>query len=357
MPVDDKLVRLKLEDIAAHPLRSLFFELTDACNLNCLHCGSHCSPAGARYMDVALVGRALDAILREMGAPKVFIVLTGGEPLLHPRFFEIAEHIASRGFYWGMTTNATLIDDDVAEKLLETRLTSVSFSLDGPAEAHAKLRASRTAYQRAVDGIRCAMRHFDGRVTTMITAVIYRENIGNLEQAYAEARELAVDYWRPINVEPIGRANQNPELFLDKEGYRVLLDFIRAKHLAGEEPEVVYGCSHALPDLYVRSVRDHYFHCVSGVSNASILVNGDIYGCLDIERRPELVQGNLYHDDFFTVWRDKFEVFRRDRSECDYCAGCADRAFCRGDSAHTWDYDNNRPLLCLRKLFAGGDNA
>lgn len=114
---------------------------------------------------------------------------------------------------------------------------------------------------------------------------------------------------------------------------------------------MTYGCSHYLTVPYERMVRDNYFLCGSGIFVASVLANGDIYSCMDIGRRPELIQGNIYKDDFISVWESRFEVFRQDRSAlCKECINCSDRLFCNGDSSHTWDYENNTPLLCLKKI-------
>jgi radical SAM protein with 4Fe4S-binding SPASM domain len=114
---------------------------------------------------------------------------------------------------------------------------------------------------------------------------------------------------------------------------------------------VTYGCSHYLTEEFERTVRDNYFICGSGIFVASILCNGDIYSCMDIERRPELVQGNIYTDDFVDVWHNRFQIYRKDRSAaCAMCRSCEDRTFCCGDAAHTWNYDTNEPLLCAKHV-------
>ena len=86
---------------------------------------------------------------------------------------------------------------------------------------------------------------------------------------------------------------------------------------------------------------------------ASILCNGDIYSCMDIERRPEMVQGNIMTDHFVDIWENRFQRFRQDRTNnCEMCRQCTDRKYCRGDSAHTWDYDNNQPLFCVKQFLS-----
>lgn len=58
-------------------------------------------------------------------------------------------------------------------------------------------------------------------------------------------------------------------------------------------------------------MRKHYFICGSGIYVASILCNGDIYSCMDIERRPELLQSSIRTDDFVDVWEIVFKLFVR----------------------------------------------
>lgn len=145
----------------------------------------------------------------------------------------------------------------------------------------------------------------------------------------------------------------HPELLLDTEDHKFLLDYIRQKRFDPDETmEVSYGCSHYLPLEYEMMVRDNYFICGSGIYVASILCNGDIFSCLDILRDDCLVQGNIAEDDFCDVWENRFEIFRKDRTlESKVCSMCPERYFCGGDSTHTWDFGRNEPILCLYDKF------
>ena len=96
-------------------------------------------------------------------------------------------------------------------------------------------------------------------------------------------------------------------------------------------------------------VREWYWLCNAGVYTASIMSNGDIAACLDIERRPETIQGNIRTDRLRDVWDNRFELFRHDLSDLnDECRSCEHARFCRGDAHHSWDYDGNRPMVCLK---------
>lgn len=342
------LKRSQLETLALHRdnLRKsphlvwLFFEITDRCNLYCKHCGSNCSSMG-QY----LTKEDIESTLSSIQNKKPMICLTGGEPMLHQDFFEIAECVKAMGFNWGMTTNATLIDKKAAMNLRRAGMSTVSVSLDGMEQSHDYLRQKKGAWRKAIDGIQeLQAAGFEPQVTT----VVHQKNYDDLDSLYDLLCKLGISSWRPINVEPIGRACESGDLILSHDQFTNLLAFILNKRFDNNcNMEVTFGCSHYLGVEYERMVRDHYFLCGAGILTASIRSNGDICACLDIENIDELVQGNIRTDNFMDVWRERFQVFRTDRTgSCLKCIDCQERFICGGDSGHTWDYKKNTPKLC-----------
>lgn len=341
------------EHLVAHPrLTYLFFELTDACNLSCLHCGSSACPQNKTYLPKQDMVKVLRSVAAKYEPSEIMVCLTGGEPLLHPDFFEIASYARRLGFACGITTNATLISESVAEKLMPFGVGSVTVSIDGLEQSHDWFRTTKGSFVRTVDGVKNLMAATKGRISTQITTVIHKKNIHELDQIYNLVVSLGVDSWRVINLEPIGRALKHQDLLLDATEYRYLLNFIRSKRFdSSVKIDVTFGCSHYVTAHYEREIRDTYFLCGSGIYVGSVLCNGDIYSCLDIERMPELIQGNIANDDFVDVWENRFKEFRADRSKLSHkCQNCDDRKFCKGDSAHTWDYKLQEPLLCIKEM-------
>ena len=105
-------------------------ELTHACTWHCRFCSN---PPG-RHPE--LDGDAWLAVLddlRRLGA--LFVVLTGGEPLLHPDFAQIARGIGERHLAFRLLTNGSLVDEDAAALLGELRPLSVELSLHGATAA------------------------------------------------------------------------------------------------------------------------------------------------------------------------------------------------------------------------------
>lgn len=329
-------------------LRHLFFELTLRCNENCLHCGSRCGEVRSSEMEVSEYRKILERVKEVRGTKRLMINITGGEPLLRKDFFEITSIIKELGFHWGMTSNATLITKEVAHKLRETGMSTISVSIDGLEATHDAFRRTPGGYKRAMEGINNLIEE-GGFKNIQVTTVVTHKSIKELDSLYEIFDKMDIDSWRVIGIEPMGRAKDYPELILTPEDQKYLMEFIRNKRIAGEP--VIYGCSHFLGLDYEREVRDWYFLCTAGIYTASITASGDILACLDIERRPEFIQGNIYKDDFMDVWTNKFKCFRRNLSDDnEKCKNCKEKDFCHGGSYHSWDFDKNEQQVCFKDI-------
>ncbi|SDB69812.1 radical SAM protein [Butyrivibrio sp. INlla16] len=335
-------------------LTFLFFELTDRCNLNCMHCGSSCLNTNATYLDFEVISRTLKEVSERYDPKQIMICVTGGEPMLHPDFIKVIAASHDLGFPVGITTNGTLIDDEMAENLKKAGLDTVAISIDGLEEAHDAFRRSPGAFRKAMQGVKALKRV---GIEPQALTVIHKNNFDQLEDIYNFVKAEDFYSWRVVNMDPIGRAKEHEDLLLDGEQLRGLYDFIHEKRFDPDnDMDVTYGCSHFVTYEYENELRDYYFQCGAGTKIASIRANGDIVACLDIERRPDLVQGNAYKDSFCDVWENRFDRFRSDRTaESAVCKDCPHKGVCMGDSAHTWDYDASEPLYCVLKMI--GDRA
>ena len=329
-------------------LRKLFFELTMQCNERCFHCGSSCTAARGDELSRDQWLAIIDQVKDDFDISRLQLCITGGEPLLNRDFFDIMGYAHEQGFKWGMTSNATLITPEVAQRLSDVGMGTISVSIDGLRDTHDELRGLRGGYDRAMAGIQNLI-DVGTFHAIQVTTVVNHGNIGQLDELFEIMDGLDIDSWRVINLEPIGRALLRPDLMLTPEDYRTLFEFIRTKRAMDYPLE--YGCSHYLGLDVEAEVREWYWLCDAGLYTASIMANGDIGACLDIERRPETIQGNIRRERLRDVWEGRFELFRHDLSDLnDGCRACEHVRFCRGDAHHSWDYDRNRPLVCFKDV-------
>ena len=84
-----------------HPLRQLFWECTLRCDLKCRHCGSDCKMADAsKDMPKEDFLRVLDGIAKKTDPHKVFVIISGGEPLMRKDIEACGAAIYQKGFPW-----------------------------------------------------------------------------------------------------------------------------------------------------------------------------------------------------------------------------------------------------------------
>src|SRR5436190_1139417 len=109
--------RLGLLEVPAHYPFLCQWEITCRCNLRCVMCYTDCynSPANIKdELSTAEILRIMDEVAL---AGCLELVLTGGEPLARPDFFEIYGHAKTKGFLVTLFTNGTLITETIADRL------------------------------------------------------------------------------------------------------------------------------------------------------------------------------------------------------------------------------------------------
>jgi len=331
-----------------HPLLYLFLEITRRCNLSCLHCGSDC---GSERVGEELTTESWLKIIEDVRAgfgSSVALVLTGGEPLLHPELDRIAAHIQSLSMRWGMVTNGQLLSQSRFASLLDRGIESITVSLDGPEEAHDRLRDRPGAFAKTLE----AMKRI-GRSRIPMSDVVTCVHPGNLELLDDTAEvvlESGIPAWRLFRIFPTGRAAQQRNLSLDFEQTWQMLHWIEKNkpHLAKRGLNVNASCEGYLPFDFDRRVRDVPFFCRAGINFGAILADGTVTGCSN--NHASFQQGNIRQHSFRTLWENRFEVFRRRAWLTETsCADCREVKRCGGGSIHLWKLGEESPAFCYHR--------
>ena len=329
-----------------HPLRQLFWECTLRCNLHCRHCGSDCKVlAGQPDMPKEDFLRVLDGVAKKCDPHKVFVIISGGEPLMRDDIEECCAEIYAKGFPWGMVTNGLYLTPQRLEGLLRAGLQSITISLDGLEEDHNWMRGHTQSFQR-VDQAISMLVQVPQLVFDIVTCV-NRRNYAKLNDIKEYLISKGVEYWRVFTVFPAGRAADDPDMKLTDEEFRGTFDFIRQTKQEGRI-QCNYGCEGFLGN-YEGEARDYFFGCQAGVSTGSVLADGSISACLSI--RSNYHQGNIYEDDFMEVWENRFHPYRdREWMKKDDCAKCKYWRYCRGNGMHLRDGDGKLLLCHLKRI-------
>ncbi len=130
----------------------VIWNLIRRCNLTCLHCYSISTD---KYFAGELNRQEVSTVMHDLKAFGVpVLILSGGEPLLRPDIFDIATEAKSMGFYVGLSTNGTLIDAHMAQRIAAIGFDYVGISLDGIAQTHDKFRRKEGAFDASLAAIR-----------------------------------------------------------------------------------------------------------------------------------------------------------------------------------------------------------
>ena len=325
-----------------HPLRTLFWECTLRCNMSCRHCGSDCKvQPSVKDMPAEDFLRVIDSLTPHVDPHKVFVIFTGGEALLRPDLEEVGLELYRREYPWGVVTNGFLLDEKRLQSLLSSGMHSITISIDGHESEHNWIRRHPQSFEKATQAIRLLSQHKD-LLWDVVTCVNPR-NYTTLADFKEQLIELGVPAWRLFSIFPMGRAANDPELQLTDEQYRGLLDFIDGCRRNDSRIYTSYSCEGFLGS-YELKVRDHFFYCRSGVEVASIRCDGSISGCTSV--RSHMDQGNIYTDDLWDVWQNRFQVMRdRSWARKGRCADCKVWRYCEGSGLHLYD-DNGDLLAC-----------
>lgn len=326
-----------------HELTYLFWECTLRCNFHCVHCGSDCGKESfVKDMPKEDFLKVLSDIRPHVNPNKTMIVITGGEPLVRKDLEEVGHEIYNMGYPWGFVTNGYGLSQERLDSLLDAGLRSVSISLDGyTEESHDWFRGKKGSWLKALNAVSRVASTPD-LVYDVVTCV-NQKNFHELPKLKSLLITLGVTHWRLFTVFPKGRAKENPLLKLSNEEFVQMMDFIRDTRKEGKI-RASYGCEGYLAD-YEMQVRDTPFFCQAGIHIGSVLANGDISACPSL--RGDYIQGNIYRDDFWTVWNTRYQVMRdRSWTKTGKCASCKSYKYCQGNGLHLRDEKTGELLHC-----------
>lgn len=339
----------------------VFWEMTKACGLACLHCRAcaQLEPSEDELSEVE--GRALIDELAAMGRPRPILILTGGDCLKRPDLLELISYAAERAVPVAVAPSVTdLLDDSIMHALRQHGVKTVSLSLDG-------------ANAATHDGVRGVQGHFDATMkavsslkrcgfTVQINTTVMASNIEQLADVAALVRDRGVDIWEVFFLIVTGRgasamattAQQNEDVgnfLVDASRYGFTVRTVEApffRRIAAERrdagddgPDYVGSALYASlrerlvtllgePSLPARTpsaaTRD-------GKGIIFVATNGDVYpsGFLPVRL------GNVREQKLSDIYRDN-ELLRKIRG-ADFsgvCGRCAFAQICGGSRSRAF---------------------
>ncbi len=174
-------------------------ELTPYCNLRCPMCYVRLDPATAALQGKVMSGKQWLEILRQardMGLLRP--TLTGGEPLLHPDFWEIYNGATELGLLVTVYTNGCLIDEAVVEKLKANPPLNIKMSIYGASnETYEKMCGIKNGFDKVSHAIDLLK---EAGIEFFCTATVVKENMHDLAALYQFAHEKQIKFFHTIAI-------------------------------------------------------------------------------------------------------------------------------------------------------------
>lgn len=298
----------------------LTWELTYACNLQCVHCLSSSGTRDPRE----LTTEQAKAVLDELRDLQVFYInIGGGEPMVRRDFFELLEHAEHCNIGVKFSTNGAFITPENARRLAAMNYLDIQISLDGAdRETNDRVRGegSYDIAIRAMNNLRDAS---FGRFK--ISVVMTRDNVSQLDEFKALADSYGAQL-RITRLRPAGRgADTWNELHPTAAQQRIIYDWLMLHGedvLTGDSFFHLNAFGDALPGLNL---------CGAGRVVCLIDPLGDVYACPFVIH-DEFKAGSVLDDGGFTrVWKSS-ELFTslREPESPGACASCGSYDACQG---------------------------
>lgn len=332
----------------AKPVFVFQWHITDACDQRCRHCYIYADGRESCAADMPLddLCEVLDNCRRfcDQMDYRPYFNITGGDPLLHPDFWQLAEILHRLAIPFVIMGNPFHLTADVCKRLKKLGCRQYQMSVDGLEQTHDRLRKPGS-YKETMEKI--ALLNKVGLPSAVMTTV----SSVNVDEIPAVIREMAaakVSHYAFARYCPTGDSH---DVGISPERYRKLLSdcAVTIRGLLDGGCKTRFGKKDHLWLLYdyeqgrFKIPEDTqpgvvYGGCHCGISHLTILPNGDVYACRRVQNSRV---GNAMTDELSGIWAGPMRAYR-EYSRFEKCASCELMPWCRGcpavASAHSGNF-------------------
>jgi heme d1 biosynthesis radical SAM protein NirJ len=325
----------------------VIWNLIRRCNLTCKHC--YALSADHEYAG-ELSTQEVFTVMDDLRAYRVpVLILSGGEPLLRPDLFDIADRAKVMGFYVGLSTNGTLIDAPMANRVARARFNYVGISLDGIGAVHDRFRRLDGAFDLSL----AAVRHLHERgVKVGLRYTMTDLNAGELPALLQLMHDEGAEKFYFSHLNYAGRGNihrgRDAHFIATRRAMDLLFDTAWRDAQAGSPREYVTGNNDADGVYLLQWVRERFPRWVEplrqhlqawgGNSSGVNVANIDNLGVV----HPDTMWwhhslGSVRERPFSAIWSDTSDPLmaglkQRPRAVGGRCAQCQHFAICGGNT-------------------------
>ncbi len=325
----------------------VIWNLIRRCNLTCKHCYSVSADRDfPNELSLNEIETVMDD-LKRYGVP--VLILSGGEPLMHPHIFHISRRAKAMGFYLGLSTNGTRIDESTIGKIADVGYDYVGLSIDGMRETHDRFRRLDGAFDLALRGVRLC-READIKVGLRFT--LTEDNANEFPDLLRLMDDENVDKFYLSHLNYAGRGNRNRRSDARHAVTRRAMDLLFEACLKdvreGRDREYVTGNNDADAVYLLEWAKSRYPERVPALRERLVRWGGNASGIwianIDNEGRvhPDTfwwhhTLGNVRDRPFSQIWEDLSDpvmagLKHRPRPVQGRCGACAHLDVCGGNT-------------------------
>jgi AdoMet-dependent heme synthase len=291
---------------------SVHLDVTYRCNERCVHCYLDHNDYGE--MTTAEILGVLDQ-LAETGV--FFLTLSGGEIFMRRDLFEIIEYARSLMFCVKVKTNAFMIHEKEAQRLMDLAVNEVQVSIySHKPEVHDAITLLPGSLKRTVDGIRLLRAH---GMKVIVASVLMQQTAGDYVGVKALAEELGASCTIDPMITPMMDGNR--DVLRMGLGVQQLHDVFRDPIAVNDVDDFCAPPAAVNDDVLAEAP------CSAGHSACYISPYGDVYPCVQFP----LPSGNVRREKFLDIWRyskQLNEVRSIHLRDLPVCSGCGHAASC-----------------------------
>jgi heme d1 biosynthesis radical SAM protein NirJ len=235
----------------------VIWNLIRRCNLTCKHCYSISADIDFKgELDTEEVFTVMDD-LKAFGVP--VLILSGGEPLLRPDIFTVSQRAKDMGFYVGLSTNGTLIDEHNIDAIAAVAYDYVGISIDGNKDTHDRFRRKEGAFDASMAGIRLCR---DRDIKVGLRFTMTEDNAVELPDMLQLMADEGVNKFYLSHLNYAGRGNRNRDsdvqLNITRHAMDLLFETALLHAQRGDGLEFVTGNNDADGVYLLQWVKQHY---------------------------------------------------------------------------------------------------
>jgi Y-X(10)_GDL-associated radical SAM protein len=335
------------------------WEITLACNLRCIHCGSRAGKPRPNELNTA---ECLDVISQLARLGIRHVALIGGEAHLRRDWLELVKAIRNHGMDCSVQTGGYGLSEEKVRMAGEAGLTSCGVSLDGVEATHDTLRGRVGSFGQAMKSLSLLRRY---GIASSVNTQISRSNVSELRDLMECVIGAGVKNWQIQLTVAMGAAADRPELLIQPYELLELMPLLASLHedaakrglLIQPGNNIGYFGPYEHRWRMVDDAKGHWQGCSAGHTGLGLEADGTIKGCPSLPTEA-YSGGNIRDVSIQEALRSRSELrFTRDRTVEDlwgYCKSCYYADVCRAGCTWTnhvlFGRSGNNPFCHYRAL-------